>query len=154
MLDKVDQSLLTILQDSFPLSIKPYQDIAAQLAITEAEVLERINRMKTAGLIRRIGGVMDAGSLGFSSTLCAVSVPEDRIDEVAAIISENPGVTHNYLREHAYNLWFTLTCPSPQERQKQIEALEALTDCRIQSMPTRKLYKIKVSFDIGENNAD
>lgn len=149
-LDQTDQSLLTILQNSFPLSLRPYQDIANQLAVSEDEVIERIGRMKTEGLIRRIGGIMDSGKLGFYSTLCAMTVSEDRIDEVAAIINDNSGVTHNYLREHQYNIWFTLTCKSRQEAQKQIEDLENSTACKIVSMPTRKLYKIKVSFDMEQ----
>lgn len=149
MLDKMDQSLLDILQNSFPLTLKPFQDIAMQLGIKEDEVLERISRMKREGLIRRIGGIMDSGRLGFYSTLCAAAVPEARIDEVAAIINQNPGVTHNYLREHPYNIWFTLTCKSHQEALQQIKELENLTGCKILSMPTRKVYKIKVSFDMG-----
>ena len=149
MLDKTDQSILNILQNSFPLTVRPYQDIALQLAITEDEVLERIGRMKTEGLIRRIGGIMDSGQLGFYSTLCALAVPEGRIDEVAAIINENSGVTHNYLREHHYNIWFTITCKSHSEAQRQIKGLEEATGCKILSMPTRKVYKIKVSFDMG-----
>lgn len=149
MLDKMDQSILDILQNSFPLSLKPYQDIAVQLGINENEVLERISRMKSEGLIRRIGGIMDSGRLGFYSTLCAIAVPEERIDEVAAIINDNPGVTHNYLREHHYNIWFTITCPSQSEAQRQIIVLEDTTGCKILSMPTRKVYKIKVSFDMG-----
>lgn len=152
MVDKTDQALLDILQNNFPLSARPFQDMARQLGISEEEVLQRTRRLKTEGLIRRIGGVMDSKSLGFTSTLCAAAVPAERVDEVAAIISQNPGVTHNYLREHVYNIWFTLTCQSPQERQKQIAQLEAETGCRIQSMPTRKLYKIKVSFDMEEAN--
>lgn len=152
MLDKTDQALLTILQNDFPLSARPFQDLAVQLAIPEGEVLERIQQMKVDGLIRRIGGVLDSGSLGYSSTLCAAAVPVDRVDEVAAIVSQNPGVTHNYLREHTYNIWFTLTCQSQQERQSQIAELEASIGCRIQSMPTRKMYKIKVSFNMEEAN--
>ena len=150
MLDKTDQNILNILQNSFPLALRPYQDIAIQLGISEDEVLERIGRMKTEGLIRRIGGIMDSGQLGFFSTLCAIAVPEERIDEVAAVINENAGVTHNYLREHKYNLWFTLTCKTQAEVQKQIEALEKSTACKIVSMPTQKVYKIKVSFDMGQ----
>lgn len=149
MLDKTDQSLLNLLQNAFPLSIRPFQGLAEELAISEKEVLERIGRMKSEGLIRRIGGVMDSSKLGFISTLCAISVTEDRIEEVAAVINRNPGVTHNYLREHHYNLWFTLTCPSQQDLDSQIEELERLTGCAIRSMPTRKVYKIKVSFDMG-----
>lgn len=149
MLDKTDQSILNILQNSFPLTLRPYQDIAIQLAITEDEVLKRIGRMKAEGLIRRIGGIMDSGQMGFYSTLCATAVPVERIDEVAAIINENSGVTHNYLREHHYNIWFTITCSSRTEAQRQIKGLEEAAGCRIISMPTRKVYKIKVSFDMG-----
>lgn len=151
-LDKTDQSLLTILQNSFPLTLRPYQDIANQLAISEDEVLERIGRMKAEGLIRRVGGIMESGRLGFYSTLCAITVPAERIDEVAAVINENTGVTHNYLRDHHYNMWFTITCKSQQEAQRQIKGLEESIACKIISMPTRKVYKIKVSFDMGDIN--
>lgn len=149
-LDQTDRAILDILQNAMPLALQPFQDIANQLAISEDEVIRRIAGMKEAGLIRRIGGIMDSRQLGFYSTLCAVSVPGDRIEEVAALINLRAGVTHNYLRDHQYNIWFTLTAPSKAESDKQLRDLEHSFGLKILSMPTTKVYKIKVSFDMGD----
>ncbi len=149
IIDKIDQDILDILQNSFPLSLRPYKEMGEQLGIAEDEIMQRIARMKAEGLIRRIGGIMDSRQMGFYSTLCTISVPEDRVVEVANIINQNTGVTHNYLREHFYNIWFTLTAVSQSEAEKQLRDLEDSIGLNIVSMPARKVYKIKVSFDMG-----
>jgi len=148
-LDNNDQVILNILQNTFPLSLQPYQDMGTQLGISEDEVLQRIARMKAAGLIRRIGGIMDSRQLGFYSSLCTMTVPEDRIEEIAILVNQNTGVTHNYLRDHHYNMWFTMTAVSQPVFLQQIQELEKLSGLKVISMPTRKVYKIKVSFDMG-----
>jgi len=148
-LQDIDRAILDGLQNDFPLTEQPYLDMANKLAIGEAELLERIARMRTSGLIRRIGGIMDSRRLGFYSTLCAVAVPEVRIDSVAAVINQLPGVTHNYLRDNAYNIWFTLAAPSEVEAAETVRDLESILGLKIMTMPARKVYKIKVSFDMG-----
>lgn len=150
--DDLDRKILDLLQNEFPLTVQPYLDLAQRVGINESEVLERIRAMKACGLIRRIGGIWDSRRLGFYSTLCAVSVPEDRIPEAAQIINNLPGVTHNYLRDHEYNMWFTLTSPSIEDSQATLRQLEQNLDLTIFSMPTEKVYKIKVSFDVGESS--
>ncbi|CFX92323.1 Transcription regulator AsnC-type [Syntrophomonas zehnderi OL-4] len=152
MLDKTDQVMLNILQNSLPLSVQPYKDIAQELGIEEDEVLKRIARLKSEGLIRRIGGIMNSSKLGFSSTLCAMSVPEDRIEATAELINQMTGVTHNYLREHHYNVWFTLTVRSQAEVKKQLKELEEVSGLKVISMPASKVYKINVSFDMEKQN--
>lgn len=149
MLEKTDQAILDILQNAFPMSLQPYKDMGSALGIGEDEVLQRIGRMKSEGLIRRIGGIIDSRHLGFYSTLCTISVPQGRIDEVADVVNRISGVTHNYLREHHYNMWFTLTAASQLEVEKQLKELEESLGLIVLSMPTRKVYKIKVSFDMG-----
>lgn len=150
-IDDVDRRILNHLQNDFPLSIQPYKIMADRLQISEEILLTRIAAMKSSGLIRRIGGIMDARGLGFFSTLCAVSVPPSRIEEVAEAINSIPGVTHNYLRDHKYNLWFTLTATSREEAEKQLHVLESKIGLTILSMPAEKIFKIRVSFDM-ENN--
>ena len=150
-LDHTDHSILDILQNSMPLTLQPFKDIADQLAIREDEVIGRIDAMKKSGLIRRIGGIIDSHHLGYYSTLCAIDVPDKRIDEVAAMINQMPGVTHNYLRDHTYNIWFTLTSPTKADSDKQLKELERSCGLKILSMPTTKVYKIKVSFAMGDN---
>lgn len=152
MLDKTDQVMLNILQNTLPLSVQPYKDIAQELDIEEDEVLKRIARLKSEGLIRRIGGIMNSSQLGFYSTLCAMSVPEARIEETAGLINQMAGVTHNYLREHYYNIWFTLTVRSRAEAKKQLMELEEVSGLKVISMPASKIYKINVSFDMEQQN--
>jgi DNA-binding Lrp family transcriptional regulator len=152
MLSDLDREILDILQNKFPLAVQPYLLMANHLGISEDQLLDRIADMKKSGLIRRIGGIMDSRKLGFHSTLCAVAVPEARIASVAKAINQLQGVTHNYLRDHDYNMWFTLTAPSYEEVLEIIEQLENLLGLKINNMPAQKVYKIKVSFDMGNVN--
>lgn len=146
--DEGDRKILDYLQNEFPLAVNPFEVMADRLGMSETELMNRIAVMKESGLIRRIGGIMDSRNLGFYSTLCAVCVPEGRIEEAAQIINQQPGVTHNYLRDHDYNIWFTLTMPSYEEAMTVLRELEAALGLNIISMPAEKVYKIKVSFDM------
>ncbi|HWP98492.1 MAG TPA: AsnC family transcriptional regulator [Syntrophomonadaceae bacterium] len=148
-LDQVDRALLNRIQENFPLTARPYQELALNMDLPEEEVITRLQRLKDSGVIRRIGAVFDSSHMGYFSTLCACQVPEERIDEVAAIITRESGVTHNYQRDHTWNLWFTLTAPGKKTAQQIISRLERDTGVAIENMPTTKVYKIKVSFEIG-----
>ena len=150
--EDVDRKILDILQNDFPLAIQPYQEMSKRLNISEEELLTRIGAMKASGVIRRIGGIMDSRNLGFYSTLCAVTVPEARIEEAAEVINQLRGVTHNYLRDHEYNMWFTLTMSSREELEAKLGEIETLLGLKITNMPAQKVYKIKVSFDMGSSN--
>jgi len=147
--DATDRQLLDMLQNDFPLAVQPFLEMAERLGIEESEVLARLAAMKQAGLIRRLGGIIDSRKFGFYSTLCAVQVPAAKIEAVAEIISQLPGVTHNYLRDHDYNIWFTLTSPTQAEARAILMELENQLDLDIISMPAQKVYKIKVAFDLG-----
>ena len=151
-LDQMDRALLDYLQNAMPLSCQPFKDIADQLGVSENEVIGRIAAMKESGLIRRIGGIMNSKQLGYFSTLCSMTVPAGRIDEVAEIINKLVGVTHNYLRDHHFYIWFTLTSPSRSDMEKQLHDLEQACGLKILPMPAQKLYKIKVSFDMGDKS--
>ncbi|MGI5920839.1 MAG: AsnC family transcriptional regulator [Syntrophomonadaceae bacterium] len=151
-IDELDSQLLNLLQDNFPVNVSPYLRMAEKLQVPESEVIKRIERLITSGLIRRIGGIMDSRKLGFYSTLCACRVAEDRIEEVANIINRHKEVTHNYIRNHDFNIWFTLTVSSPEQLKNTIKNLEDLTGVTIYSMPATRLYKIKVSLEMGKEN--
>ncbi len=152
-LTDLDRNILNILQKDFPATVQPYRDAAAKLGITEDELLQRIRAMKEMGVIRRIGGIMDNKALGFYSTLCACRVPEARIEEVAAIVNREKGVTHNYIRDNYYNMWFTLTAPSQSDAEERIAAIEKKCGIEVLSMPALRVYKIKVFFEMGEASA-
>jgi len=152
-LDHLDQQILNEIQHGFPAISQPYLEIASKVGLSEEEVFQRISSLRKAGLIRRLGGVFDSKKLGYVSTLCAVSIPEEMVDTAAKIINQYQGVTHHYLRDHHYNLWFTLIIES-QETMEEI-----LTDIKAQlseitstysliNLPAQKTFKLKVHFKI------
>ncbi len=150
-LDAIDLEILDMLQNGFPLAVQPFREMGDRLQIDEEQVISRIGAMKASGLIRRIGGIIDSRKMGFYSSLCAVAVPEARINETAELINALPGVTHNYLREHEMNMWFTLTMPSREQLEEKISELEFILGLKIISMPAQEVYKIKVAFDMGSS---
>ncbi|MGE5389545.1 MAG: Lrp/AsnC family transcriptional regulator [Deltaproteobacteria bacterium] len=152
-LSSLDRRILNLLQKDFPLSDQPFMAMAAELDIDEADLLKRIGNMKEAGIIRRIGAIIESRAIGYYSTLCACRVENDRADEVAAIINGQTGVTHNYLRDQEYNLWFTLTCESEEKARRILTELEDRTGLPILSMPAEQVYKIRLALDMSEKNA-
>ena len=123
--------------------------MASELELTEKEVLDRVARLKKDGIIRRIGGNFVPGKLGFVSTLCAARVPADKIEYFAEIVNRYPGVTHNYLRDNPYNVWFTFISPSMDEIEtnlKKIAEESGVSD--ILNLPATKVFKIKAQFDV------
>ncbi|MFZ5591758.1 MAG: AsnC family transcriptional regulator [Bacillota bacterium] len=153
-MDDLDRQLLDLIQSDFPRVSRPYLALAQQLGTTEEEVLKRLARMVEKGIIRRLGGIFDSRRLGYTGTLCALHVPEERIEEVARVINSYPGVTHNYLREHRLNMWFTLLAPGTEHLERIIAEIKAQTGiAEIHSLPAEKIFKIKVKFrltDAGE----
>lgn len=148
-MDSINKSLLELIQDNFPISPEPYKDLAITLGITEEEVLKRIKNLQSDGIIRRLGGIFDSRKLGYKSTLCAMKVPTDRIDEIAAIINSYHGITHNYLREHEYNMWFTLIAPSRKHIDKICNEIKIKTGIdNLMELPAKKFFKINVKFSV------
>jgi len=148
-IDRVDKAILNRIQSDFPVTPRPYRAIAADLGLSEGEVLKRITRLKTHGIIRRIGGNFTPDKLGFVSTLCAAKVPEDKISRFTEVVNRYPGVTHNYRRENAFNIWFTFIAPSMDEIKanlKQIAAETGVTD--ILNLPATRVFKIKAEFKV------
>lgn len=148
-LDQTDALLLNLIQGELPVTTRPFKTLGESLGIEEEEVISRLTALKSAEIIRRIGAVFDSRSMGFYSTLCACQVPQERLEDVAEIVSRETGVTHNYQRDHRLNLWFTLTVPSADEVRSTIEKLEKEIGIKIENMPAKKVFKIKVSFEMG-----
>lgn len=120
-MDNIDAKILNYLQQGMTLSSRPYQDMADELGIAEEEVLARIQKLRDRGLIRRLGGVFDSPKMGMKSTLCAMEVPQERIEEVAKLVNAYREVTHNYLRNDRYNMWFTVTASSSEELERILQ---------------------------------
>lgn len=146
-LDNLDRSILNIIQSGFPVDPHPYQVIADGAGVTEEEAYRRVMAMKQGGVIRRIGASYDSRGLNFTSTLCSVKVPPELIDTVVAKINSYGEVTHNYQRNHAYNIWFTVIAETPARISQILKEIQDATGCaEIRNMPAIKKFKIKVDF--------
>jgi DNA-binding Lrp family transcriptional regulator len=148
-LDTIDKTILNRIQSNFPIESRPYETIARELDLTEQQVLQRVQALKDKGIIRRIGGNFVPHKVGFVSTLCAAKVPEDRIDAFAAVVNKYTGVTHNYQRENAFNIWFTFIAPSREEIAQNLDRISRETGVTtILNLPATKVFKIKAQFDV------
>ena len=155
-MDTIDKKLLNLMQNEIPLDKRPFKILGEKLLLTENEVLKRVNKLKNEGIIRRIGGIFNSRKIGYASTLCAAKVPENKIDEVSACINDYYEVTHNYIREDEYNMWFTVITHSEESLNNILEEIKRKTSLdEIISLPSIKLFKVKVAFNFqGDDNND
>ena len=123
-LTQVETSLLNQIQSDFPLDAQPFEKLAVKLGISESAVIDLIGRLKKRGVIRRIGAVFDSQKLGLKSTLCAMKAPVQRMNEIAELVNSYPEVTHNYAREHEFNLWVTLIAGDEKRMTEIIEEIK------------------------------
>ncbi len=149
-MDDIDRKILNIIQKEFPLEAEPYRIVGDRIGLSEDEVFERVMRLKEEGIIRRIGAVFDVRKLGYASTLCAAQVPEEKIEDFVAVVNAYRGVTHNYLRRHRYNIWFTFIAPSMVDIERSLEEIKRATGIDdILNMPATRTFKIDASFDMS-----
>ena len=148
-MDEIDLKLLAAVQEGFPISPRPFRDLGRALGLEEDEVISRLAMLQKEGLVRRIGPILDLRRMGKSGILAALAVPLDRADSVAEVVSLYPEVSHNYLRpnDSGYNLWFTVS--GTEERiQDILQEIRAKTGLKMLVLPTLKIFKIGVKFDI------
>jgi len=148
-LSTFDKALLNLLQGDIPICSHPFAELAKKLGTDEEKVLERLRELKTAGFLRRIGTFFDSNSLGYHGTLVALKVEPSAICAVAEAVNKYPGATHNYEREGAYNLWFTLLTPNAEYESNvlaQIRSLDGVED--MLKLKANKKYKINVQFKL------
>ena len=149
-LDQIDKRILDVIQSDFPLESRPYAVIGEKCGVTEAEALARVRAMKERRLIRRMGANFQSAKLGFRSTLCAAKVPDEAMDGFVAEVNRHVGVTHNYLRNHEYNIWFTCIGPSWDSVCATLAEITEKTGIPILNLPATKLFKIKVDFQMAD----
>lgn len=146
-LDDLDKAILNLIQSSFPITPRPYAAVGAELGLSEEDVVTRVQRLQQEGIIRRIGANFNSRRLGYTSTLCAAAVPPDQIDRFIAVVNRYPGVTHNYLRRHHLNVWFTLIAESTQQITAILEEMQTQSGIeKIYSFPAVRIFKIQVDF--------
>ncbi len=146
-LDAVDKAILNLIQSSFPLTPRPYEVVGQQLGLPEEEVVTRVQRLVETGVIRRIGANFNSRRLGYTSTLCAAEVPPEQIEQFIDVVNQYPGVTHNYLRRHRLNVWFTLIAASTERIAAILDEMRVRSGIKeIHSFPAKRIFKIQVDF--------
>ena len=148
-LTDLDKKLLNLLQGKLQLVSRPFRLIGQELGMSEEQVITRLQLLKEAGYIRKIGAFFNSDELGYRGTLVALKVREGLMEETALFINQFPGITHNYQREGEYNLWFTLITPNERLRQDILGQIGALPGVEaVMDLSARKKYKINVQFKL------
>jgi DNA-binding Lrp family transcriptional regulator len=152
--EALDRKILEIVQDGFPLEERPYAALGRLLGVSEEVAFDSVERLRKSGVIRRLGGVYDSRRLGYISRLCTGVVSEDKLEGFAAAADKIPAITHNYVRSHAYNVWFTVIARSESEIQETVRGLEAETalhDAHVLS--ASKMFKINTVMKSASGQA-
>jgi siroheme decarboxylase len=150
-LDDIDKRLMNLMQGSFPIAERPYQHVAAEAGVTEDEVLARVQHLLDERIIRQVTPIYDTRAFGYSSMLVAAKVDPENPWRSANIINEHPGVSHNYLRNHEFNIWFTIATEPDSELglEGTLQKLGELAGAEsIRQLPTLKLFKIRMDLDM------
>lgn len=154
--DEADRELLNQLQAGLALVREPYAELGSRIGMDEEEVLRRLRRLKDAAIVRQLSAIFDTRALGYTSSLVAARYPDDRLFEAAKIVGGHPGVSHNYRRTHAFNLWYTLAVEADSRLGLEATMERLAAETRAESMrllPTLKLYKINVQLDMTGTQA-
>ena len=139
-MDAIDQRLLNEMQDRFPLVREPFAELARRAGIDEAAAIAHIRGMRESGVLRQVSPIFDTKALGYSSSLVAMRVPEERLAQAAKVVNAHPGVSHNYKRTHAFNMWFTIAVPPGSDLQAHVDALHETAGAEsTRLLPTLKL---------------
>jgi DNA-binding Lrp family transcriptional regulator len=146
-LDTADRTIINALQGGFPVSDRPFADVARTLGLSEDDLIERIARLRDNGTLTRFGPMYNAERLGGGLSLAAMSVPVSDFERVAELVNAFPEVAHNYAREHKLNMWFVLATETPERVQEVIAEIERQSGYRIYNMPKLDEYFIGLRFD-------
>ena len=148
-MDDLDKEILNEIQWSFPLVTRPFDAIAKKFNTTPEIIKERLNSLKEIGVLRQLSAIFDTRKLGYTSSLVAMEIESDKLEDVANQINRHPGVSHNYERDHQFNLWFTLAVPPGIDLKQELEKFNVLKGIKkVRMLPTLQLFKIGVKLDL------
>jgi DNA-binding Lrp family transcriptional regulator len=148
-MDDLDREILNEIQWTFPLVSQPFHEIAKKFDVTPETVKQRLIHLKKTGILRQLSAIFDTRRLGYKSSLVAMKIEPDKLEYVAKQINQHPGVSHNYERNHEFNLWFTLAVPPDSDLKKEVDKFSKLSGIKkIRMLPTIKLFKIGVKLDM------
>jgi DNA-binding Lrp family transcriptional regulator len=146
----LERALLDRFQHDLPLVPRPYAAMAQAVGASEAEVIAALARLQAAGVLARVGVTLTPNRAG-ASTLAAMAVPKERLEEVAACVSAFAEVNHNYEREHRFNLWFVVTAPNRARVEQVLASIEARTGLTVLDLPLERPFKLDLGFPIRWN---
>lgn len=151
-METFDKELLNEIQWRFPLVSKPYNELAKKFDVPVDKIMERLIHLKSQGILRQLSAIFDTRKLGYKSSLVAVKIASDKLESVAKQINRHPGVSHNYERNHSFNLWFTLAVPPGSNLKTEVDKLTKLPGIESTRMlPTIQMFKIGVKLDISDS---
>ena len=149
-LSALERRLLDEAQRGFPVCSRPYAELGRRVGCSEREAYDTIQNLRQRAIIRRIGGIFNSGMLGYTSELVAMNVPRERLDEVAQVVNEYAGVTHNYERDGEYNLWFTISAKTRSELERCVAEIRDRTGVdAILRLPASHVFKSRVILPFG-----
>ena len=147
-MDALDRGIINELQGGFPVCEYPFREMAQRLGSTESELITRLGCMLEDGLLTRFGPMFHAEHLGGGLSLCAMRVPPERFEAVAAQVNAFPEVAHNYQRDHAMNMWFVLATGTPQALEAAIERIETETGLQVFNLPKQEEFYVGLHFHV------
>ena len=151
-LGESDKELLNEIQWTFPLVTRPFDAIAKKFDTTPEIIKEKLNNLKEIGVLRQLSAIFDTRKLGYTSSLVAMEIEHDKLEHVASQINRHPGVSHNYERDHQFNLWFTLAVPPGADLNSELEKFNVLKGIKkVRMLPTLQLFKIGVKLDMVDD---
>ena len=153
-LEHEDKLLLEEVQQDFPLVPRPFELIGKRCGLSEADVIDRIRILTSSGIIRDIAAILDAEKIGYKSTLVAAKVKPELVESLTSSINLHPGVSHNYLRNHEYNMWFTLALHEGEDFHSEIESLIGNSSLSYLILPAIRKFKVRVGFRLSDSPRD
>jgi len=151
-MDESDKELLNEIQWTFPLVTRPFDAIAKKFNTTPDDIKNRLNTLKETGVLRQLSAIFDTRKLGYTSSLVAMEIEDDQLENVANQINRHPGVSHNYERDHQFNLWFTLAVPPGSDLKDELDKFNVLKGIKkVRMLPTLQLFKIGVKLDMVDD---
>ncbi|RDJ37145.1 MAG: Lrp/AsnC family transcriptional regulator [Crenarchaeota archaeon] len=150
-MDDLDKEILNEIQWTFPLVSQPYHEIAKKFNVSPDVIKERLKNLKKNGILRQLSAIFDTRRLGYKSSLVAMEIEPDKLEYVANQINRHPGVSHNYERNHQFNLWFTLAVPPGSDLKTEVDKFKKIPGIlKVRMLPTIQLFKIGVKLDMVE----
>ena len=147
-MDSIDASIVNLLQEGLPVCARPFDEVAATLDLSLDELLSRLQRLLDARVLSRFGPMFNAEKMGGALSLCAMQVPAERFDLVAAQVNAFPEVAHNYERDHLLNMWFVIATERPEQAVAVIRDIEQLSGCRVYDMPKQEEFYIGLKLAV------